>query len=88
MYLAAPLLFAVFQRWPRFCHQSSPFGLAIIVTAIALSSFAPSVWALVLTQGVLYAIGGGFLYYPVFIFIDEWFVKHKGFAYGIIWAGT
>ena len=88
MYLAAPLGFAVFQRWPHICRKSSPLGLAIVVVAIALSSFATSVWHLILTQGVLYALGGGLLYYPVFLFIDEWFVQRKGFAYGVMWAGT
>ena len=88
MYLAAPLLFAVFQRWPHICRKSTPLGLAIVVVAIALSSFATSVWHLILTQGVLYAVGGGLLYYPVFLFIDEWFVQRKGFAYGVMWAGS
>ena len=88
MYLAAPMLFAVFQRWPRICRKSTPLGLAIVVVAIALSSFATSVWHLILTQGVLYAVGGGLLYYPVFLFIDEWFVQRKGFAYGVMWAGS
>ena len=88
MYLGAPLFFAAFQIWPRFCHRSTPIGLAIVAVAIALSSFATRVWHLILTQGILYAIGGGFLYYPVFIFIDEWFVQRKGFAYGVMWAGS
>lgn len=88
MYLAAPILFALFQRWPRLCRQCSPFGLFVVIVAIALSSFATSVWHLILTQGVLYAIGGVFLYYPIYIFIDQWFVRRKGFAYGIMWAGS
>lgn len=36
----------------------------------------------------MYAIGGGMLYFPTIIFLDEWFVRRKGFAYGIMWAGT
>ena len=88
MYLAAPLGFAFFQRWPQHIRKCSPIGLAIVVLAIALSSFARKVWHLILTQGVLYAFGGGLLYYPIFIFIDEWFIRRKGFAYGIIWAGS
>jgi hypothetical protein len=88
MYLAAPFLFAVFQRWPQVCRRSAPVGLVIVSVAVAISSFATSVWQLILTQGALYAIGGGFLYYPVFIFIDEWFVQRKGFAFGVMWAGS
>jgi hypothetical protein len=88
MYLAAPFLFAGFQRWPRIARRCSPFGLALMVIGLALSSYATTVWHLILTQGVLYAIGGCFLYYPIFLFIDEWFVQRKGFAYGIMWAGS
>ena len=88
MYCAAPLLFAVYSYYPHFCRQSTFIGLPIVALAVLLSSFATTVWHLILTQGVLYAIGGGLIYYPVFIFIDEWFVRRKGFAYGIMFAGS
>lgn len=88
MYLAAPIVFGVYQRFPLFLRQSRFYGLPIVVLAIVLSSFATKVWHLVLTQGVIYAIGGGLLYYPIFIFIDEWFIRRKGFAFGVIWAGS
>jgi hypothetical protein len=88
MYCAAPLLFAVYTKYPHFVRQSTFIGLPIVALAIFLSSFATSIWHLTLTQGVMYAIGGGLLYYPVFIFIDEWFVRRKGFAFGVMWAGS
>lgn len=88
MYLAAPIVFAIYQHFPRFLRQSTYYGLPIVVLAIVLSSFATKVWHLILTQGVLYAIGGGLLYYPIFIFIDEWFIRRKGFAFGVMWAGS
>jgi MFS family permease len=88
MYCGAPILFAAYSHYPRFCRYSTFIGLPIISLAIFLSSFATTVWHLILTQGVLYAIGGGLLYYPVFIFIDEWFIRRKGFAYGVMFAGS
>lgn len=24
----------------------------------------------------------------IYVFIDEWFVRRKGFAYGVMWAGS
>ena len=63
-------------------------GLGIIATALVISSFSSRVWHLILTQGVLYGIGGTVLYTPTVIFLDEWFVRRKGFAYGVMWAGT
>ena len=88
MYLAAPLTFAAFQHWPTFGRRGLFFGLPIIVAAVFLSSLATEVWHLVLTQGVLYAIGGCLLYYPIYNYIEEWFVRRRGFAYGIMWAGS
>jgi hypothetical protein len=88
MYLAAPIVFAIYQQFPLFLRQSTFYGLPIVVLAIVLSSFATKVWHLILTQGVLYALGGGLLYYPIFIFIDEWFIRRKGFAFGVMWAGS
>ena len=43
---------------------------------------------LVLTQGLLYGVGGALLYNPFIFYLDEWFIKRKGLAYGVFWAGT
>lgn len=56
--------------------------------ALALSSFSQTVWHLILTQGVLFAIGGSICYGPCILYMDEWFVKRKGLAFGVMWSGT
>ena len=88
MYLGAPLVFLAFQMWPIVLRRGMAIGLPIVVLAVFLSSSATQLWQLVLTQGVLYAIGGNLVYYPIFVFIDEWFVRRKGIAYGVMWAGS
>jgi MFS family permease len=88
MYCAAPLAFAVYTRFPRFLRWSTLAGLPTVALAMFLSSFATKVWHLTLTQGVIYAIGGGLVYYPIFTYIDEWFVRRKGLAFGVMWAGS
>ena len=88
MYLGAPFTFAALQRWPKYRLAYLPIGLFIMVTSLIGSSFASTVQHLILTQGVMYAIGGNLLYTPTIVFLDEWFVHRKGFAYGIMWAGT
>ncbi|KAF4628960.1 hypothetical protein G7Y89_g9186 [Cudoniella acicularis] len=60
----------------------------IVVAALIGSSFSTQVWQLILTQGVLYAIGGSLLYAPTMFYLDEWFIKRKGLAFGIMWAGV
>jgi MFS family permease len=88
MYLSAPFVFFGLQAWPRFRRISSIAGLTIITIALIASSFSNAVWHLILTQGILYAIGGSLLYSPAIIYLDEWFIKRKGFAFGVMWAGT
>lgn len=59
-----------------------------MVLALIAASFCNSVATLIATEGVLYALGGVVAYFPSMQYIDEWFVTKKGFAYGIMWAGT
>jgi hypothetical protein len=86
MYLSSPVVFAFYQRWPNLCRVSLIIGLAIIAVALVAASFATQVSHLILTQGILYAIGGILLYSPTIKFLDEWFVRRKGFAFGIMWV--
>lgn len=59
-----------------------------MVVAMFGASFAKEVWHLVFTQGVLYAIGGALMYFTTCAFLDEWFIRRKGFAFGVMWAGA
>jgi MFS family permease len=86
MYLSAPFIFAGLTKWPHLRRTSSVVGLFIMCAALATSSFATKVWHLILAQGVLYAIGGGLAYSPTILFVNEWFVRRKGLAFGIMWV--
>lgn len=88
MYLGAPFTFAFLQRFPTHRRHCSVVGLFVITFALIISSFSTRVWHLIVTQGVLYALGGSMLYMPTIVFLDEWFIARKGFAFGVMWAGT
>ncbi|KAL9631687.1 MAG: hypothetical protein Q9204_004122 [Flavoplaca sp. TL-2023a] len=88
MYLSCPVLFAAFKRWPHVRRHCTLVGLAINTVAVVAASFATQVSHLILTQGVLYAIGGVMIYCPTILFLDEWFIRRKGLAFGMMWAGT
>ena len=88
MYLTAPLVSLLLQAFPLWRRTCTHIGFVTIVVALVASSFASRVWHLIATQGVLYAIGGSLLYFPTIVYVDEWFVKRKGIAYGFVWAGT
>lgn len=88
MYLSSPLAALAIQRWPRFRRSASFVGLIVTAVALIAASFAKNAATLLATQGVLYAIGGLTLYFPAMYVIDEWFIKRKGLAFGIVWTGT
>lgn len=75
------------QRWPLHRRKFSALGL-LLMTSLVGASFATRVDHLVWTQGFLYGVGGSLLYSPFIFYLDEWFVKRKGLAYGVAWAGT
>ncbi|KAI5922670.1 MFS general substrate transporter [Camillea tinctor] len=90
MYLTAPIVIGGCRSvWsPRWTRLMPIAGLLIMCTALALSSLSTSVAHLIAVQGVVYGIGGSIAYCPCILYMDEWFVKRKGLAYGIMWAGT
>ena len=88
MYLDIPLIMAFFRRYPRFARWSPILGLLVMCFALAMSSFSKTVTHLIITQGIFYGVGGSIAYSPCIVYLDEWFVRKKGLAYGIMWSGT
>ncbi|KAI1402545.1 MFS general substrate transporter [Hypoxylon fuscum] len=88
MYLTAPLIMGLCRLFGRWARWTSVVGLFIMCLSLAMSSFSTTVVHLIATQGILYAIGGGIAYCPCILYMDEWFVRRKGLAYGIMWSGT
>ncbi|KAL2069592.1 hypothetical protein VTL71DRAFT_14271 [Oculimacula yallundae] len=88
MYLFAPVSLHILEAWPGVRRLSSIVGLFIAATALILSSFSTQIWHLIITQGVMYAIGGSLLYSPTMFYLDEWFEKKKGLAFGVMWSGV
>ena len=76
------------NRRPAQRKKVSTIGLCTLTIGLVTASFATHVIHLVLTQGLLYGVGGALIYNPFIFYLDEWFVKRKGLAYGIFWAGT
>lgn len=87
MYLMSPFTFFLLTRWPRLRRYFGPLGLLLTFTGFLSSSFCTSVWQLILTQGVVSALGCGLLFTPTTLYLDEWWITRKGLAYGIMWAG-
>lgn len=82
------MVILILQRWPLYRRHVSILGLFTIATSLVAASFATCVAHLIVTQGLLYGIGGALLYNPFIFYLDEWFIKRKGLAFGVFWAGA
>lgn len=87
MYMDITVVFALLKYFPQLRMWSTPFGLIVMCLALGLGSLSTNVSHLILTQGIVYAIGGGFAWTPILFFIEEWWVRRRGFAYGATMAG-
>ncbi|KAH7014342.1 major facilitator superfamily domain-containing protein [Microdochium trichocladiopsis] len=88
MYMATPVVLILARFRPRWARWFTLGGLTSAAVVMALSSFSTTAGALVATQGVLFGLAGCVAYCPCILYIDEWFVRRKGMAYGITWSAA
>lgn len=87
MYLTCPFVHGFFQRYPEYRRRVSLLGFVIMLSGMVGASFANTVTQLLATQGVLYGLGGTLLFFPCYTYLDEWFLKRRGLAFGVLIAG-
>lgn len=87
MYMDVFLWTAVLKYFPRLRWWATPIGLLFVSFALGLGSLSTNITHLIITQGVLYAVGGGLAWTPILFYIEEWWVRRRGFAYGVTMAG-
>ncbi|KAJ6538885.1 MFS general substrate transporter [Mycena vulgaris] len=88
IYLTSWMILPLIARYPTIKKPLMVLGVVFCVAGLIGAAFATQPWQLVLTQGVVYALGGSFLYFPVMTYLFEWFSVRKGLANGIIFSGT
>lgn len=62
-------------------------GAAGLCSAIMLASFAREPYQVLLTQGVLYGLSASIMFNGTFSLVPEWFVRRRGLASGVCYAG-
>lgn len=75
-------------HWPKYQLHMLILGYCVCVGSLILASFATKVWHLMLTQGVLYGVGWVICYTPFLILLNQWWIKRRGLAYGIIYGAS
>lgn len=88
MYIAMPFIIVFYQRYPWIVRRAMWISYGVCGLGLFASSFAQTVWQLILLQGVVCGISGSMAYCPIFLWMGEWFVKRRGLGGGVIWAGT
>ncbi|KAJ1679136.1 hypothetical protein EV182_002660, partial [Spiromyces aspiralis] len=63
-------------------------GTCVCSVALFLASFSKEPWHFVLTQGLLFGIGGAFYYVPTFILPTQYFRSNTGLVLGIAASGN
>lgn len=81
------ILFQFLPRAAKYRQNIVLIGITIMVVSLLLASWATQAWQIVLTQGILYGIGGICLNFVHVSIFSEWFDKKKGQAMGMIWLG-
>ncbi|KAF9266419.1 monocarboxylate transporter [Marasmius fiardii PR-910] len=63
-------------------------GAFFMSLGLFLASFATKLWHLYLTQALLYGLGASMYYFPILAVTPLYFDRHRGFAMGIVLAGS
>ena len=58
------------------------------IIGLVAGSFAQTLTPLILTQGVMYGVGFLIFYYPILSMVDEFWVRRRGMAYGILCSAS
>lgn len=87
LYMSLPVLSTLFSgrlfRWKR---TAAIIGVLISSTGLVISASSTAVWQLIVTQGILCGLGSALVFSPTTLYLDEWFIRRKSFAYGVILA--
>ena len=89
MYLLMPILFTALDRgrWSAYRRMVAIVGIIVSSSAFLLSSWSTELWHLILTQGILAALGNTLTYSPTTLYLDEYFTtKGRATAYGAVYS--
>lgn len=87
-YLSAPIIIPLLKKYRRYRRAMILTGWPLCILGLVGGSFATSLGALVVTQGVMYGVGFTVFYYPVIGIVNEFWVARRGFAYGVLCASS
>lgn len=87
-YLGAPVVAPLIKRWGKYRTHMIYVGWPICILSLVAGSFCTTLCGLVVTQGVGYGLGFVVFYYPILSFVDEFWIKRRGMAYGFLCSAS
>lgn len=87
-YLGAPLITPLIRRWSKYRTHMILIGWPLCILGLVTGSFANTLGTLLLTQGVMYGVGFIIFYYPILSMVDEFWVRRRGMAYGLLCSAS
>ncbi|CAO2647664.1 Nn.00g085860.m01.CDS01 [Neocucurbitaria sp. VM-36] len=87
-YLGAPFAIPFIRRWSTYRTHMILVGWPLCIVGLIAGSFADRLSTLILTQGVMYGTGFIIFYYPILSMVDEFWVKRRGMAYGLLCSAS
>ncbi|KAJ3986211.1 MFS general substrate transporter [Lentinula detonsa] len=88
LYMSSILLLPVLNRYPHRKTSVMFVGYVLCIGGLVGAAFSQSPQELILTQGILFSVGGSLLYYPMLTWLFEWFSAKRGLANGILYSGA
>ncbi|KIO32645.1 hypothetical protein M407DRAFT_66455, partial [Tulasnella calospora MUT 4182] len=88
IYIASLIVLPLILQYPGQKRRISFVGLLLCVLGLVGAGFSTRPAHLVVTQGIIYSIGGNLLYFPVLTYLMEWFSVKRGLANGILFTGA
>ncbi|TID17822.1 MFS general substrate transporter [Venturia nashicola] len=87
-YLGAPAVVLLMNWFPGWERVWIWVGWPLCLGGLVAGSFATTLTALILTQGVMYGTGFVLFYYPTIHFVNEYWIERRGFAFGTMCASS
>lgn len=78
----------LYKAYPRSIKLSMWISLVVSAGCFLVSSWATEVWHLIILQGVIFGFSSAALYFPVIVWLSEWFFHRRATATGIIFGGS
>lgn len=78
----------ILRAYPQYIKLSMWVSLIMSSGAFFISAWATEVWQLIILQGAIFGFFSAALYYPVIVWLSEWFFHKRSTAAGIIFGGS